>query len=207
MPGVCGHSRRCKAFLTDKPSQYVGGFSPTNLPIAAAAHRYARQTNISFFVQDDWRATRRLTVNIGIRDDYITNPIEVRNNFYDALNIDPLTCSNNPGCDGGVPEAGISTGFTNVPHMFKNNPSTRNIDPRIGIAWDIFGDGKTSFRAGYGIFHGLIYPRFYTPGSGFVFPNGTTQLNSPFNPPNVFPTISTTSAGSVAPLSRTKPVY
>ena len=65
----------------------------------------------------------------------------------------------------------------NVLHMFKLKPeSTKNIDPRIGLAWDIFGDGKTAFRAAYGIYHDLIYPHFYVVGSGFIYPNGTTQL-------------------------------
>ena len=195
------------SFLQNKPSMYQGEFtaSPSLTP-AQASIRYARQTNIGVFAQDDWRVTRRLTVNLGIRDDYITNPIEVRGFFYDIDHLDPLTCSNNPACDGGTPEPGVATTnnlFTHNSNMFRSNPSTRNIQPRVGLAWDIFGDGKTSFRAAYGIFDELIYPRFYTPGSGFVFPNGTTQLVS-FSAGNTFPTVS---PAAIIPQSRTKPAY
>jgi hypothetical protein len=200
-------------FLQNLPNELQSAFSPTSLPISTAAHRYNRQTNISGYIQDDWRVTRRLTVNMGIRDDFITNPTETRGFMYDMVHLDPFRCGNNPLCDGGVPETGISMGaqpFTQVPNMYKNNPSTKNIDPRIGLAWDISGNGKTSFRAAFGTFHGLLYPRVYSPGTGFIYPNGTTQLGpspNPFGPGFTFPTVPLTGAGIVPPQSRAKAAY
>ena len=100
--------------------------------------------------------TGTLTINLGIRYDFITNPTEATGLLYRITTLDPYTCSNNPAC--GTPEPGISggptdpTGYTHESHYFEHNPSAHNIDPRIGLAWDIFGDHKTSFRSGFGLF-------------------------------------------------------
>jgi len=163
-----GPASSLEAFLTARPFTLQGP-----LPGGQNSQRYSRQTNISGYFQDDWKLTRNLTLNLGIRDDYITNPNEATGVLWRILKLDPSTCSANPVCDGGTPEPGVSVGtqpYTRESHYFANNPSTRNIDPRIGLAWDIFGDHKTSLRAGFGIFHSLMYPREYNPGGDYAYP-------------------------------------
>lgn len=71
----------------------------------------------------------------------------------------------------------FGTGFVNVPHAFAVNPANLNFDPRAGLAWDVFGDHKTSVRAGFGIFHDVY--QTYTFGSAY-------KSNPPFLTENQF---------------------
>jgi hypothetical protein len=81
------------------------------------------------FVQDDWRATRNLTLNFGIRYEYSSVPQEAQNRLG---NFDP------------------NVGMVQVGHQISSlyNPDHTNFGPRAGFAWDILGNGRTVLRAG-----------------------------------------------------------
>ncbi len=120
----------------------LGAVSRGNLNSALARadgfHYYAA------FVQDDFRMTPTLTLNLGLRYDVITAPTD-RFDRYSNFNptaINPLT-----GTPGVLQYAGVDFGRQ------VSNTNYDNIGPRVGFAWDAFGDARTVVRGGYGIFY------------------------------------------------------
>lgn len=125
--------------------------------------------SLSFFVQDDWKATRKLTLNFGLRYDYQTWPVE----RYDRVsNFNPFATDPNNGLLGRQEYAGIDFGRSAIA-MVKNNFS-----PRFGFAYALTSDNKTAIRGGYGIFYPLIFARDYF-GSGAGFASTSTAYLPP----------------------------
>ncbi len=89
------------------------------------------------FAQDDWRLTPRVTMNLGLRYEYITPPTE-RHNYLG--NFDPNV---NPTNTPAVQQVGPGTSYGP-----EYNAGWGLLSPRLGMAWDIFGTGKTVLRAG-----------------------------------------------------------
>ncbi len=89
------------------------------------------------FAQDDWRVTRRLTLNLGLRWDLLTRPYESHNRqaAFDPTNGTVLIAGQN-----GVPASIINQDYT-------------DFAPRVGFAYDISGNGRTALHGGYGIFY------------------------------------------------------
>jgi hypothetical protein len=131
-------------FLQGAPDFSFGGGGVYN-------HEY-RNNNFGFFVQDDWKATQDLTLNLGLRT-------EVLGAFNDNLchigNFDlalansgqyPLvygSCANKLGITGLTGSGSSST---------MKNDYTTGLGPRVGFAWDVFGHHNTTIRGGYGIY-------------------------------------------------------
>jgi hypothetical protein len=115
-------------------------------------HKY-RQNNSAVFVQDDWKTTRDLTLNLGLRTEFLgawTDKACHIGNIESELTksgtypfIYP-TCVNKLGVSGLSGNAAGST--------FRNSVST-GWGPRVGFAWDVFGHHNTTLRGGYGIYY------------------------------------------------------
>ena len=104
------------------------------------------------FAQDDFRATQRLTLNLGLRYD-VTNPIHDSHNRL--ANFDPA-------------RGFIQQGF-GLDELYNTNRG--NFSPRLGVAWDVFGTQKTVVRAGFGMIY--VQPSIRT----FMFSSAGLQLN------------------------------
>jgi len=108
--------------------------------------RNNRVENASWFLQDDWKVTRKLTVNIGVRMEFAGGPTEA-NGLISNLNLDNHTAF-------GAAGSGIFGLMETGKPSFNSN---YNWAPRFGFAWQPFGDQKTVIRGGYGICYDFIF--------------------------------------------------
>jgi hypothetical protein len=141
------------------------------MPLTANENRDYIYNTLGFYAQDDWRMSSRVTWNLGLRYEFMTTPWEkngrssrLLNNLTDAFTIGP-TIENN---------------------------TLHDMSPRIGVAWDVFGNGRTAVRAGFGIYYdignigttlkqdSIGNPPF--AGLTDIFSAGTSHVDVPLTP-------------------------
>jgi hypothetical protein len=130
----------------DLPSFFEGNAQRGTILIGDA-QRHLSSQGYALFLQDDWRVTPRLTINAGVRYELDTVLKEQHNLIG---NFDP---------NAGLVQVGkqISSPF---------DGDHNNFAPRIGFAWDIFGNGRTVLRAGGGLmYEQLSYDMFMAVGN------------------------------------------
>jgi len=144
------------AFLAGNAAQ-VGGTLPSSvIPGGAYGNRDLRSTQIAPYIHDEWKIGSTLTLNIGVRYEFETNPTLAQPQLWEITNP--------PAAPAGCNLTQPLTCFTLVHHVFQDgNPTDKNFDPRVGFAYDPFKDHKTSIRGGFGLFHNLIDYHSYTP--------------------------------------------
>ena len=129
-----------------------GVINDLDIPIAVAIHSSAPvvpvpiptvfNNYVGVYAQDDWRITPRLTLNLGLRWEYDSN-LTGNSSAHDPC--PNLTTVPTVPC----------TWMANVIDL-KKYPDTKDFGPRVGFAWDPFGQGRTVVRGGYGIYYDRI---------------------------------------------------
>lgn len=127
------------SFLQGNPATLRGQVSDAQNPTSDATKDY-RYTVFTPYIDDQWKVSSKLTLNIGLRYSPTTMISQTKHQMYNLIN----------------PPYGT---FAPVTTSTQNNPSLKNFDPRIGLAWDPFADHKTSVRASFGIFHNVVFSR------------------------------------------------
>jgi hypothetical protein len=129
-------------FANDAPSQETGNFNPiTGAP--SSVTKNLRDNTIAFFIQDDWKVSRNLTLNLGIRWEDFTPPTETQGNISNVV----------LGSGTGI----LSDLYVRKGGSLYDNTFT-NFEPQVGFAWSPTQSAlgkRVSLRGGFGIGYNL----------------------------------------------------
>jgi hypothetical protein len=165
-------------FAADLPYQLAAGVNP-ELTSGGSAHldtniRGFRNYEVGFYVQDDWKVAKNLTLNFGLRWDYYSPHTEKYGKITN-FNLGPGLAQVN--CQASISGKCVAPlGDTNTPNggfVVANQltpPDKNNFSPRFGFAWDPRGNGKTSIRGGFAVSY----------EAGIYNPLSNSRWNMPF---------------------------
>ncbi len=138
--------RNLEEFLTLRRSSSAQADRFTGNMPGTDTKRHITQSYVAFFAQDDWRLASRVSLNLGLRYEFVTTPRERTGQIAGLLRFEDLE-SGPMGVTPGAP-------------LF-DNPSYRSIGPRAGVAWNVAGDSRTVVRGGYGLFYQPLTVSYY----------------------------------------------
>jgi outer membrane receptor protein involved in Fe transport len=171
------------------PGGFPGGtyVTPVSLPSFTSFNSY---NEFALYVNDNWSLGNRVTVNLGVRYEYYgpqtkSDPKFDSNFYYGDPNVSVNSSSTEDLLRGIVSGGALPTNESPIGALWKSD--WNNWAPRVGFAWDITGDGRTSLRGGYG----MGYERNF----------GNVTYNVLFNPPEyLVASIAAADVGGTLPL-------
>jgi len=179
----------------DSLSTFLQGVPLTSpfhsLQVTGDTNRNTFENSHAFYLQDSYRLSRRLTLNLGLRYDYF-GIIQEKHDMF--TNVDPTT--------GIVSPVGAGRLY---------QPDYKNWAPRVSVAWDVTGKGKTVVRAGFGIFYDsysqdmfmghLPFSSLFDPGPAYSGLPGVGQISL------ATPTPSVGNSSYGLPLALNQPIF
>jgi hypothetical protein len=150
-------------------ADFMLGRMGTNALVQAAPNALdMQQTYLGLYVQDTWRIGSRLTLNYGVRWEPFF-PQQIQNGAVYQFDMDRFTAGTKSTVFPNAPAGLYFPGDAGFPTQAGMPADWKNIGPRVGVAWDPVGDGRTSIRASY--------------GKSFEFVDGQFHLNTSVAPP------------------------
>ena len=150
-------------------SNFLEGNLKNGLQYSGNSTRHTAENGTGLYVQDSYRMSSRLTFNYGLRWDYY-GVVHEKNNLFSNF----LVNSFDPVADTGTGTY-LQVGQPGLSKLYE--PNYTNFSPRLSLAYDVTGKGKTVVRAGFGLFYDafsqdfflghLPYPAFYAPGPAY----------------------------------------
>ncbi len=159
-----------QAFTGDNFSDFLLGYLGATGRKFGNSVEHERGNFFAVFFQDDWKATPNLTVNYGVRYD-LQGPLHENDNLWTQWNFST----------GQLVQLGVDTPSNSGWDTDKNN-----LAPRLGLAWDITGEGTTVLRAGGGVFfdvllHNYPFQMFLGPPSSNIQTITHSQVGGQFD--------------------------
>jgi outer membrane receptor protein involved in Fe transport len=179
----------------DSLSTFLQGIPETSpfhsLQVTGDTNRNTFENSHAFYLQDSYRLSRRLTLNLGLRYDYF-GIIQEKHGMF--TNVDPTTGEVFPVGQGRLYQ-----------------PDYKNWAPRFSVAWDVTGKGKTVVRTGFGIFYDsysqdmfmghLPFSSLFDPGPAYSGLPGVGQISL------ATPTPSVGNSSYGLPLALNQPIF
>lgn len=161
-------------------------------------NRTFRSDSVHSYFQDDWRVSKRVTLNLGLR-------YELNLPMFSTLDeLATFRFNQQSTVIPAAPLGQVFYGDAGIPRgMMKTDKN--NFAPRVGIAWDPTGTGKTAIRAGYGVFYAVTFANITSNLQGQPFLVDVTA----FGTPNLVDPWANVPGGSPFPytLNRAKPIF
>jgi hypothetical protein len=170
-----------------------------------------------FYANDSWHISQRLNLNLGVRyEPWLPWADSSAGKVGSQINLADFASGTHSTRFPNLPAGMLVRGDPGVKDGLVNS-NWKLLDPRVGLAWDVFGNGSTSVRAGFGIYHDQPFGRMYNEMTDTLpfnsgaqiddFNNGTTisaynpYAAAPYNGTAPLPTLPTSSTVFPTPLS------